>query len=66
MLCIALVYRWYGEVCNQMISLLLFTDGMGKFVTRWSPYFYYSLANEVAMGYSNANVRPSLLPSVLP
>ena len=31
MLCIALVYRWYGEVCNQMISLLSFAGGMGKF-----------------------------------
>ena len=31
MLCIAHVYRWYGEVCNQMISLLSFAGGMGKF-----------------------------------
>jgi hypothetical protein len=27
---------------------------------------YYPLANEVAKGYSNATVRPSFLPSVLP
>ena len=27
---------------------------------------YYSLANEVAKGYSNATVRPSFLPSVRP
>ena len=31
--------------------------------TLWS---YYPLASEVAKGYSNATVRPSVLPSILP
>jgi hypothetical protein len=44
-----------------MFMLLIFVVVCGLFELKWiCAAFYYPLANEVAKGYSNATVRPSV------
>jgi len=51
---------------NLLEGMVIEENGQQHRVKNLFSFVYYPLANEVAKGYSNATVRPSVRPSVLP
>ena len=49
-------------ICLELWDMLWLTTLTLKYIGLLFSQTYYPLANEVAKGYSNATVRPSILP----